>query len=55
VVDTVGAGDTFIAAVIACLADEKPLSVALEAGCRVAGNKVGQHGFKGLIKFFNAN
>lgn len=52
VVDTIGAGDTFIAVVVACLAYGQTLSDSVKAGCRVAGNKVGQQGFKGLRRFF---
>lgn len=50
VVDTLGAGDTFNAAVIdACLAN---LSMAetLEAACRLAGRKCGQEGLQDLVK-----
>jgi len=48
VVDTLGAGDTFNAAVLGCLAAGLPLDVAVGAGCRVAGEKVGFRGFSGL-------
>jgi hypothetical protein len=42
-----------VAAVIAALSVAKlPLEEALKAGCRVAGNKVGQRGFKNLKRFF---
>ncbi len=49
VVDTVGAGDTFNAALIDGLAEGRPLAEALEAGCRLAGRKVGQEGLDGLV------
>ncbi len=48
VIDTIGAGDTFNATVVACLSQGKTLKAALEIGCKVAGAKVGQRGFKGL-------
>jgi ketohexokinase len=48
VVDTLGAGDTFNAGMIAALASGKPLREALDAACRLAGRKVGQVGFDGL-------
>jgi ketohexokinase len=45
VVDTLGAGDTFNAGMIAALAAGTSLRAALEAACRLAGRKVGQVGF----------
>jgi len=48
VVDTVGAGDTFIAGLIDRLVSGQTLPVALEAASRLAGRKVGQWGFDGL-------
>ena len=48
VVDSVGAGDTFNAAVIASLAAGVGAGEALRAGCLVAGRKVAQAGFDGL-------
>jgi sugar/nucleoside kinase (ribokinase family) len=51
-VDTIGAGDTLIASVIASLSHDVALEIALQKACRVAGNKVGQVGFAGLKKYF---
>jgi len=48
VVDTIGAGDTFNAAMIGSLAAGRSLRESLEAACRLAGRKVGQVGFGGL-------
>ena len=51
VVDTRGAGDTFIASTIAALSRGKTLERAIMFGCQVAGAKVGIQGFKGLHRF----
>lgn len=48
VVDTVGAGDTFNAAIIHALERNQDLGSALETACRLAGKKCGQLGFDGL-------
>jgi len=48
VVDTLGAGDTFNAAVIGCLAGGVGIRKSVHIGCQVAGRKVGFRGFKGL-------
>lgn len=48
VVDTVGAGDTFNAGFIDAMADGHPVEEALEAGCRLAGRKVGRMGLDAL-------
>ena len=48
VVDTLGAGDTFNAAVIGALAGGLPLSSSVRLACRLAGIKVGFRGFAGL-------
>lgn len=44
-VDTLGAGDTFNAGLIAALANGAALVQALQAGCRLAGHKCGIEGF----------
>ncbi|XP_048371866.1 ketohexokinase isoform X3 [Sphaerodactylus townsendi] len=49
VVDTLGAGDTFNAAVILSLSGGKPLHEAITYGCRVAGRKCGVHGYDGIV------
>ncbi|NXP27762.1 KHK Ketohexokinase, partial [Scytalopus superciliaris] len=48
-VDTLGAGDTFNAAVIFALAEGRTLQDALTFGCRIAGRKCGIQGFDGLV------
>ena len=48
VVDTVGAGDTFIAACIWRLRRGGSAEEAIRAACRVAGEKVGVKGFRPL-------
>jgi sugar/nucleoside kinase (ribokinase family) len=48
VVDSVGAGDTFIAATIYALAGGADAEAALRCACTVAGAKVGRNGFDGL-------
>ena len=50
--DTIGAGDTFNATVIASLSLGHSLKEALTIGCKVAGTKVGQFGFCNLKKVF---
>ena len=52
VVDTIGAGDTFNATVVACLSQDQDLKTALVTGCKVAGAKVGQIGYQGLKSAF---
>lgn len=49
VVDTLGAGDTFNAALIDSLVKGKQLEDALEEASRLAGRKCGCHGFDGLL------
>lgn len=55
VVDTLGAGDTFVAATIFALNNEKSLADAIDFGCRVAGAKVGGFGFDHLNEIFVVN
>ena len=45
VVDSVGAGDTFIAGMVWGMATGLPLAQALREACALAGRKVGVHGF----------
>jgi ketohexokinase len=47
-IDTIGAGDTFNAAMIDALARRKTLAEAMEFACRLAGHKCGQAGLDGL-------
>ncbi len=49
VADTIGAGDTFNAAMIHCLMNEWLLNDALKFSCELAGRKCGMYGFEGLI------
>lgn len=48
VVDSLGAGDTFIAATIHCLSAGVPLDKSIDFGCRVAGAKIGQVGYDAI-------
>jgi ketohexokinase len=48
VVDTLGAGDTFIAGVIFCLNGGKLIKDAIEFACKLAGTKCGLQGFDSL-------
>ncbi|XP_067359746.1 ketohexokinase isoform X3 [Channa argus] len=50
-VDTLGAGDTFNAAVIHTLSSGGSLQEALTFGCNVAGRKCGFHGYEDITKF----
>ena len=52
IVDTLGAGDTFNAAVICSLSSGVDLKDAIEIGCRVAGAKIGQRGYDGVGETF---
>jgi len=48
-VDTLGAGDTFNAAMIDGLINKQSLKQSLEQSCQLAGKKCGQTGFQDLI------
>ncbi|XP_075606288.1 ketohexokinase isoform X3 [Balearica regulorum gibbericeps] len=48
-VDTLGAGDTFNAAVIFALSAGRSLQDALTFGCRIAGRKCGIQGYDGIV------
>jgi len=50
VVDSVGAGDTFIAALVAALSRKHSVQEATTFACRVAGAKVGITGYDGLLQ-----
>ena len=52
ILDSCGAGDTFIACVIASLINERSLKTALETGCRIAAKKIGQRGYQNLGDLF---
>uniref|UniRef100_A0A6A7FQY9 Ketohexokinase-like isoform X2 n=2 Tax=Hirondellea gigas TaxID=1518452 RepID=A0A6A7FQY9_9CRUS len=51
VVDTLGAGDTFIAATIFALSRQRSLQDCITFGCRVAGLKVGLKGWEPLGEY----
>ncbi|VAX00211.1 hypothetical protein MNBD_GAMMA20-1598 [hydrothermal vent metagenome] len=48
VIDTLGAGDTFNAGLIHARLTGQGLTDSLRSACRLAGDKVGRHGFHGL-------
>jgi ketohexokinase len=48
IIDTLGAGDTFNAAVISGYLDALTIRETLARACRLAGEKCGQYGFDGL-------
>jgi ketohexokinase len=48
IVDTIGAGDTFLASTLYGVASGLPLATAADFGCRVAGVKCGQIGYVAL-------
>lgn len=49
-VDTIGAGDTFNAAIIDSRINGHPLATALETACRLAGHKCGHEGLDFILK-----
>lgn len=52
VMDSLGAGDTFVAAALYFLSNGKSLVDAIDFGCRVAGAKVGFYGYDGIGEMF---
>ncbi|CAD5120411.1 DgyrCDS8977 [Dimorphilus gyrociliatus] len=50
VIDTLGAGDTFVASCIQALSRDLPLAHALKIACKVAGFKCGIKGYDGISK-----
>lgn len=48
VVDTLGAGDTFVAATISLLMNGNSVKQSIEFGCKIAGVKVGMSGYRGI-------
>lgn len=52
VIDTLGAGDTFVAACISSLNKGHALRDAVEFGSRVAGTKVGFYGYDDIGPIF---
>lgn len=50
IVNTLGAGDTFVAATIISLMRGDSLGEALHIGCKVAGTKCGMHDIQGLAQ-----
>ncbi|KAF4525618.1 hypothetical protein B566_EDAN001217 [Ephemera danica] len=53
VVDTLGAGDTFVAGVLVYQLQGVNMKKSIEFGCKLAGVKVGQQGLKGLEGVLN--
>lgn len=52
IVDTLGAGDTFNAALVHQLVNNNTIEQALNYACQLAGHKCGQHGFANLTQHF---
>ena len=50
VISTLGAGDTFIGAVIAGLVRGNSLDVCIKYGCHISGLKCSQYGFENLVQ-----
>lgn len=48
VIDTLGAGDTFVAATIHSLSNGLSLQEAIDFGCCIAGAKVGFYGYDNI-------
>ncbi|XP_031634393.1 ketohexokinase-like [Contarinia nasturtii] len=48
VVDTLGAGDTFVASTLYALSNGIPLQDSIDFGCRIAGKKVGFYGYDNI-------
>uniref|UniRef100_UPI00398F6689 ketohexokinase isoform X3 n=1 Tax=Pristiophorus japonicus TaxID=55135 RepID=UPI00398F6689 len=48
-VDTLGAGDTFNAAVLVALYNDKSIQESLTFGCQIAGKKCGIQGYDGIV------
>lgn len=53
VVDSLGAGDSFIASTIHSLANGDSLKDAIDFGCRIAGAKIGFHGFDCISSIYS--
>lgn len=47
-VDSLGAGDTFMAATIHSLSQGQSFQEAIEFGCRIAGAKIGFYGYDNI-------
>lgn len=52
VIDTLAAGDTFVAAAIYQLASGRSLQESITFGCKLAGAKIGVEGLKNLRAIF---
>lgn len=48
VIDSLGAGDTFVAATIHRLCAGESLNESIDFGCRIAGAKIGLIGYDGI-------
>lgn len=53
VIDSLGAGDTFIAATIHRLCAGSTLNESIDFGCRIAGAKIGLIGYDGIDSLVN--